>query len=122
GVRGGEGWPGEKRESRAAPAATKIAMDLQRLGDVGLPRHWTPAQGLDARQAETVRKMLLAVVSDPRLVLAHLAEQLVRLRHARALAAEERERLATEARAVLAPLANRLGVWQLKWGLEDLAF
>ncbi len=66
--------------------------------------------------------MLLAVVSDPRLVLARLAEQLVGLRHARDLPAEERERLAVEARAVFAPLANRLGVWQLKWELEDLAF
>jgi GTP pyrophosphokinase len=121
-VLGRDGFTSEKLGHIAAPAATKIAMDLQRLGDVGLPRHWTPAQGLDARQAETVRKMLLAIVSDPRLVLAHLAEQLVRLRHARELAADDRERLATEARAVLAPLANRLGVWQLKWELEDLAF
>jgi len=121
-VLGRNGLTTEKLGGIAAPAATKIAMDLQRLGDVGLPRNWTPALGLDARQAETVRKMLLAVVSDPRLVLAHLAEQLVRLRHARDLPADERERLATEARAVLAPLANRLGVWQLKWELEDLAF
>ncbi len=121
-VLGRDGLTSETLGHIAAPAATKIAMDLQRLGDVGLPRNWTPAQGLDARQAETVRKMLLAVVSDPRLVLARLAEQLVRLRHARELPADERERLATEARAVLAPLANRLGVWQLKWELEDLAF
>jgi (p)ppGpp synthase/HD superfamily hydrolase len=61
---------------------------------VGLPRDWSPAQGLDARQAETVRKMLLAVVSDPRLVLAQLAQQLVRLRHAKELPADARERLA----------------------------
>jgi GTP pyrophosphokinase len=119
---GRNGLTPEKLGSIAAPAATKIAVDLQRLGDIALPRDWSPAQGLDARQAETVRKMLLAVVSDPRLVLAHLAEQLVRLRHARELPADERERLATEARAVLAPLANRLGVWQIKWELEDLAF
>ena len=102
--------------------AADIAVALQRLGTLGLPRDWTPAQGLDSRQAETLRKMLLAVVSDPRLVLARLAEELVALRHARALAAAERERRATEARAIYAPLANRLGVWQLKWELEDLAF
>jgi GTP pyrophosphokinase len=93
-----------------------------RLGELGLPRDWSAVKGLDSRQAETLRKMLLAVVSDPRLVLARLAEQLVRLRHARALPAEDRERLAVEARAVFAPLANRLGVWQIKWELEDLAF
>jgi GTP pyrophosphokinase len=102
--------------------ATEIALALSRLGELGLPRNWSPAQGLDARQAETLRKMLLAVVSDPRLVLARLAEELVGLRHARETSPEERERLAVEARAIFAPLANRLGVWQLKWELEDLAF
>src|SRR6185437_4681242 len=102
--------------------ATDIAVALQRLGTLGLPRNWSPAQGLDTRQTETLRKMLLAVVSDPRLVLARLAEELVMLRHARGLPAAERERRALEARAVYAPLANRLGVWQLKWELEDLAF
>jgi GTP pyrophosphokinase len=103
-------------------AAIDTALALVRLGELGLPRNWLPAQGLDARQAETLRKMLLAVVSDPRLVLARLAEQLIGLRHARETSAEERERRAVEARAIFAPLANRLGVWQLKWELEDLAF
>jgi GTP pyrophosphokinase len=102
--------------------ATEIASSLLRLGTLGLPRDWSPAQGLSARQAETLRKMLLAVVSDPRLVLARLTEELVALRHARELPAAERERRALEARAIYAPLANRLGVWQLKWELEDLAF
>lgn len=119
------GLPGitpEKLGRLVGPDSAHIAQDLARLGDLGLPRDWSPAQGLNSRQAETLRKMLLAVVSDPRLVLARLAEQLVSLRHARELSAEERERLAVEARAVFAPLANRLGVWQLKWELEDLAF
>jgi GTP pyrophosphokinase len=102
--------------------ATDTALALQRLGNLGLPRDWSPAQGLDTPQTETLRKMLLAVVSDPRLVLARLAEELVALRHARELPAADRERRALEARAVYAPLANRLGVWQLKWELEDLAF
>jgi len=102
--------------------ATEIAAALLRLGTLGLPRDWSPALGLNTRQAETLRKMLLAVVSDPRLVLARLAEELVALRHARELPGPERERRALEARAIYAPLANRLGVWQLKWELEDLAF
>jgi GTP pyrophosphokinase len=110
----------------AGRSAATTATALLKLGDLGLPRHWSPAQGLDARQAETLRKMLLAIVSDPRLILARLAEQLVALRHARDLSGTsglaERERLALEARAVFAPLASRLGVWQLKWELEDLAF
>src|SRR5215467_12176691 len=113
--------------ARAAPRvvgeeAVRLAQALQRLGTLGLPRDWSPAAGLDTRQTETLRKMLLAVVSDPRLVLARLAEELVALRHARALPAPERARRALEARAIYAPLANRLGVWQLKWELEDLAF
>jgi GTP pyrophosphokinase len=119
------GLPGitpEKLARLVGSAAADIALALVRIGELGLPRDWSPLQGLDSRQAETLRKMLLAVVSDPRLILARLAEQLVWLRHARELPEEERERLAAEARAVFAPLANRLGVWQIKWELEDLAF
>jgi len=113
--------------SMAGRSAADTAVALLKLGDLGLPRNWSPAQGLDARQAETLRKMLLAVVSDPRLILARLAEHVVALRHARDLPSDaaglaERERRAVEARAVFAPLASRLGVWQLKWELEDLAF
>jgi GTP pyrophosphokinase len=119
------GLPGitpEKLARIVGESAADIALSLVRMGELGLPRNWSPALGLNSRQAETLRKMLLAVVSDPRLVLARLAEQLVGLRHARELPPEERERLALEARAVFAPLANRLGVWQIKWELEDLAF
>ena len=121
-VIGREGLEPEALFSVVGRRATDIALALSRLGELGLPRDWSPARGLDARQAETLRKMLLAVVSDPRLVLARLAEQLVRLRHARETSAEEQERRAVEARAIFAPLANRLGVWQIKWELEDLAF
>ncbi len=119
------GLPGLTAEalSRLAGAApVRIATELSRFGELGLPAGWSPAQGLDAHQAESVRKMLLAVVSDPRLVLARLAMELVRLRHAAKLAPADRERAARAARSVFAPLANRLGVWQLKWELEDLAF
>ena len=121
-VTGREGLEPEALTGLVGRPATDTALALSRLGELGLPRDWSPARGLDARQAETLRKMLLAVVSDPRLVLARLAEQLVGLRHAREASAEERERRAVEARAIFAPLANRLGVWQLKWELEDLAF
>jgi len=102
--------------------AARTALALAHLGELGLPRDWSPARGLAGAQAEAVRKMLIAVVSDPRLVLARIALELVRLRHARALEPPQRERAALAARAVYAPLANRLGVWQLKWELEDLAF
>jgi GTP pyrophosphokinase len=109
-------------ETRLGANPSRLAAELERLGELQLPVGWSAAHGLTAQQAETLRKMLLAVAADPRLVVARLAEQLVRLRHARHLAPEEQQRLARETREVLAPLANRLGVWNLKWELEDLAF
>ncbi|HEX7416904.1 MAG TPA: bifunctional (p)ppGpp synthetase/guanosine-3',5'-bis(diphosphate) 3'-pyrophosphohydrolase, partial [Steroidobacteraceae bacterium] len=63
-----------------------------------------------------------AVVGDPRLVIARLTIALVQLRGAKSAPDETRRRLGETAQAVFAPLANRLGVWQLKWELEDLAF
>lgn len=73
-------------------------------------------------QAEALRRMLLTLVSDPRLVVVRLAEQLVRLRAAKSLPDAKRRALAEATRSIFAPLANRLGIWQLKWELEDLAF
>ena len=109
-------------EARLGTNSSRLATELERLGDLRLPGGWTAAHGLTAQQAEGLRKMLLAVAADPRLVVARLAEQLVQLRHARHLPAAEQQRLASETREILAPLANRLGVWNLKWELEDLAF
>jgi GTP pyrophosphokinase len=62
------------------------------------------------------------VVGDPRLVMSRLAEQLVRIRHAREEPAERRRQVALEVEELYAPLANRLGIWSVKWELEDLAF
>jgi GTP pyrophosphokinase len=107
---------------RVAAQVIALTAQLGRLGELRLPVGWSAAQGLNRQQAETLRNMLLATAADPRLVVARLAEQLVRLRHARALGADERRRLALETRAIFAPLANRLGVWSLKWELEDQAF
>jgi GTP pyrophosphokinase len=72
--------------------------------------------------AEGLRRLLLALVRDLRAVLVLLAIQLVRLREAAALPADERLALAELTADIYAPLANRLGIWQLKWELEDLAF
>ncbi|HWG75473.1 MAG TPA: bifunctional (p)ppGpp synthetase/guanosine-3',5'-bis(diphosphate) 3'-pyrophosphohydrolase [Steroidobacteraceae bacterium] len=109
-------------ESSLGAEASRLAADLSRLGELHLPVGWSATQGLHGAQAEVLRKMLLAVAADPRLMVARLAEQLVRLRHARELAPPEQQRLALETRNLMAPLANRLGVWSLKWELEDLAF
>jgi GTP pyrophosphokinase len=71
--------------------------------------------------AEGLRRMLLALVNDVRVVLIALAWQLVKLRRARVEHTDAKS-LAKEVMLIHAPLANRLGVWQLKWELEDLAF
>src|SRR4029079_16471386 len=90
------------------------------LGSLGMPAR---ADGsLSANQAEALRKMLLAIVTDPRLVLIKLASQLALLRESKDAPVAERERIARETRDIYAPLANRLGVWQVKWELEDLSF
>jgi GTP pyrophosphokinase len=94
---------------------------LVQLGQFSLPDDWQPGEALATQQSDALRKMLLAVVSDPRLVLVRIAEQLHKLRDAKA-EPERQHRLALETSEIYAPLANRLGVWQLKWELEDLAF
>ncbi|HEY8265940.1 MAG TPA: bifunctional (p)ppGpp synthetase/guanosine-3',5'-bis(diphosphate) 3'-pyrophosphohydrolase [Steroidobacteraceae bacterium] len=103
-------------------AATVLAEELGRLGEFRAGAAWSPGRGLSAGQADALRRMLLAVVTDPRLVLVRLAEQLRRMRRARELDEAERLHLAWETREIYAPLANRLGIWQLKWELEDLSF
>jgi GTP pyrophosphokinase len=99
-----------------------LARELAHFGDIRLTPVAAASHHLEPAQAEALRKMLLSVVSDPRLVLARLAWQLVDLIAARDGHPATRERLALETREVFAPLANRLGLWQLKWELEDLAF
>ncbi len=103
-------------------AGLELVDELCRLSDFGLPAHWAPDTPLPAPQAETLRKMLLAIVADVRLVLVRLADQLYRLQTAMATDQPECGRIAVETREIFAPLANRLGIWHLKWQLEDLAF
>ncbi|UCD70101.1 MAG: bifunctional (p)ppGpp synthetase/guanosine-3',5'-bis(diphosphate) 3'-pyrophosphohydrolase [Betaproteobacteria bacterium] len=76
-----------------------------------------------AAQLEAIRKLLLAMVEDIRVVLLKLADQLQTLRYVAPHGHDAtRHKAAQDTLDLLAPLANRLGVWQLKWELEDLAF
>ncbi len=109
-------------ENMFGEEALRLARALGGLGEFGLPPHWNPQERLSGAQAETLRKMLLAVVTDPRLIVLRLADHLLALREAKYAPADQQRRVALEARELYAPLANRLGVWQLKWELEDLAF
>jgi GTP pyrophosphokinase len=84
-----------------------------------------PASGKNkdeaAQQIESLRKMLLAMVEDIRVVLIKLAERTQTLRNLSGADEAQQRRIAQETHGIFAPLANRLGVWQIKWELEDLS-
>jgi GTP pyrophosphokinase len=75
-----------------------------------------------ASQTENIRKMLLAFSRDLRVVMLRLASRLQTLRHYAATKLPVPQVVAAESLQVFAPLANRLGIWQIKWEMEDLAF
>ena len=89
-----------------------VISDFQTLG--GYPQNKS--------QIDNVRKMLLAMVDDARVVLIKLAERLYVLRTSSHMPLDVRHQMATEVMEIYAPLANRLGIGAIKWEMEDLAF
>ncbi len=95
-----------------------LLCELQRVSSLEWLRGATGRRG----DAESLRRLLFAMIKDVRLVLILLADQLVFLRAAAAWNDDTKRRLGQATMTLHAPLANRLGVWQVKWELEDLAF
>lgn len=102
--------------------AAKLVQGLHRLGVLRpLTRAATDGREMQA-QTEILRKMLLAMVDDIRVVLLRLASRVQTLRFLADQPSPLQQEMARESLLIYAPLANRLGIWQLKWELEDRAF
>ncbi|CAN5174220.1 GTP diphosphokinase [soil metagenome] len=100
----------------------RLATRLARSARWAIPSETPGGYRPSPAQAQALRKMLLAVVADVRLVLVRIADHLCQLRSLKHGSPSAQRDAAVAARGIYAPLASRLGIWTLKWELEDLAF
>jgi len=97
----------------------KLVDGTTKLGRLSLSEE---AMATTETQMENLRKMLVAMAEDLRVVFIKLADRLHNMRTLQALSPEKQHRIAQETLEIYAPLSHRLGIWELKWQLEDLSF
>jgi len=107
-------------EGEFGPNIARMVGDLARIESLinAAPAH-LPQEDKDT--AENLRRLLLGIADDVRVILVVVAAQLQRMRRAKGLVRDEQSELARKTLAIYAPLANRLGIGQIKWELEDLS-
>ncbi len=105
---------------RFGPGIARMVGDLARIGQIANVEAIIAAKDQEQHE-ENLRRLLLGIAEDVRVVLVVLAERLHLMRAIRNLEPERRARISRDTQRIYAPLANRLGMWQVKWELEDLA-
>ncbi len=115
------GVTNEEIRKRFGPEVALMVEGVTKLGQIS-DQAEKARVGAEHIQAENLRKMFLAMAQDLRVVIIKLADRLHNMRTLWALKPEDQRRIARETMEIYAPLAARLGIWELKWQLEDLAF
>ena len=108
-------------EQEFGPAIARLVDGVTKMGRIGRLHDAQGTGRRDQQDAESLRKLLLAMVEDVRVVLIKLADRLHNMRTLKFLEEPRQRQIAQETLEIYAPLANRLGMGQLKWELEDLS-